>query len=50
MAFAHTSVFPEEWESFLCTGDAAAEPRQGYGNTEWDPGWEQSIGGHLNDE
>ena len=27
--FAHISVFPDEWESFLYTGVAAVEPRQG---------------------
>ena len=37
-------MFPDEWESFLRTSVVAAEPQQGYGNTEWDPGWEHSVG------
>ena len=43
-------MFPEEWESFLRTGTAAAEPQPGYGSTEWDPGWEHSTGVDINDE
>ena len=37
-------MLPEEWEAFLRTGSAAAQPQQGYGSTERNPGWEHSCG------
>ena len=41
MASATFPVHSEEWESFLRTGTAAAEPQQGYEGTGWRSEWEQ---------
>ena len=43
-------MLPEEWEAFLRNGPAAAEPQQGYGSTERNPGWEHSCGAGIVDK